>query len=192
MRFRTGHRRTSVNGSSGIARGRIGRTDVAYWLDDGWHSWPEVVRAGTAAAGLYARCGCYIAGNIERLRDAVVPVEVARMFGTPEWIQRLVDVGLWRTEEAGYRDMKYFPLNPTVEKVEQRKRQAADRQARYRKTRQSRGSNASRNGVSTLPPAPLKGGGLVEPHPYPTGAHECDRCTLPPQHSVHRLVGGPS
>lgn len=164
---------------------------MAYWLDDGWDSWPEVVRAGTAAAGLYARCGCYIAKNIEALRDAVVPFEVARMYGTPEWIQRLVDVGLWRTEEAGYRDMRHFPLNPTAEKVEQRKRLAADRQARYRKTRQSRGSNASRNGKPTLPPTPLKGGGLVEPHPFPEGKHECDRCNWPPQHAVHRF-GGPS
>src|SRR4051812_43518258 len=39
------------------------------------------------------------------------------MYGTSEWIQRLVDVGLWAVEGDGYRDTRYFELNPTAEKV---------------------------------------------------------------------------
>lgn len=92
---------------------------MAYWLDDGFDSWPETVMAGTAPAGLYTRCGSWIARSIAngKLADAVVPGAVARMYGTSEWIQRLVDVGLWAVEGDGYRDTRYFELNPTAEKV---------------------------------------------------------------------------
>lgn len=168
---------------------------MAYWLDEGWHNWTEIDEVGTAAAGLYARCGSYIA---DRQTDGFITAARARMYGTPEWIGRLVEVGLWTVEENGYRDMRYFQLNATKAEIEERKKKAAARQQRHRdasksRTRKSRSSDASRNALLTTPPTPKKSrGGLVEPHPYPSGAHECDRCTLPPQHSVHRLAGGSS
>lgn len=130
---------------------------MAYWVDEGFHGWPEVVRAGTAAAGLYSRCGSYIA---DYLTDGHIPAEVARMYGTSEWCARLVDVGLWTVEEHGYYDTRYFPLNPDAETVKERRKKAADRQKRYRekrddkKTRHSRASNASRNASLTPPPTP--------------------------------------
>lgn len=124
---------------------------MAYWVDDGFDSWPEVVRAGTPAAGLYCRCGSWIARN---LTDGFVPTEVARMYGTAEWIGKLVDVGLWAMEEHGFRDLKYFPLNPSAETVRKRRADAAARQQRARERRRSevtRDSRASHKGGHARP-----------------------------------------
>lgn len=134
---------------------------MAYWLDDGFDSWPEVVRAGTAAVGLYTRCGSWIARN---LTDGFVPLEVARMYGTAEWIARLVDAGLWTIEEQGYRDQRYFPMNPTAEKVRKRRTDAAERQRKLRERRNGKQTRESRvtNGGSHASPAPSpkgEGGG---------------------------------
>jgi hypothetical protein len=129
---------------------------MAYWLDDGFDTWPEVVRVGTAAAGLYVRCGSWIART---LSDGHVPGEVATMYGSAEWIRKLLDVGLWETEENGYRDVRYFTMgNPPAEKVRARKVAKAERQRRWlEKTRERRGSrppkDASRDLPADLPPA---------------------------------------
>lgn len=163
---------------------------MAYWLDEAWHRWPEIAEAGTAAAGLYSRCGSYIA---DCGTDGIVPAAVARMYGTPEWIARLVEVGLWAVEERGFRDLRYFPLNPTVEERDRRKRQAADRQARYYakkgKTRQQRNSDASSDASVTRSPYPPPSGvraGARGAHRYADdGTGVCEACGLIPQHGSH-------
>lgn len=146
---------------------------VAYWLDDGFDTWPEVVRAGKAATGLYTCCGAWISRNIGNgsIADAVVPAEVAAMYGTPEWVAKLVAVGLWRTDEAGYRDVKYFTMgNPPADKVAARRKADADRKARWRENRDKSRRDTTRDsgvrhsdspGVRPLSPAlpPLKGEG---------------------------------
>lgn len=124
---------------------------MAYWLDEGWHRWPEIMRAGTGAAGLYARCGSYIADS---RTDGFIESAVARMYGTPEWIQRLLDVGLWQVEEHGFRDTRYFPLNKTAAEIEKAKAAAVARQRRHRSTRESRVTDASRHASLTKPPFP--------------------------------------
>lgn len=105
---------------------------MVYRVDDGIDTWPESIRAGRAAMGLYLMCGAWICRGISNgtVADAVVPVEVATMYGTREWIARLVSVGLWTHVEDGYADRRYFDQNPTPEKV------AADRKAK--KERQER------------------------------------------------------
>lgn len=129
---------------------------MAYWLDEGFDSWPEIDDAGTAAAGLYARCGAYIA---RAKTDGFIPTSRARMYGTPEWIARLVEVGLWTVEEHGFRDTRYLELNATKAEIEERKADAAARQRRSRASRVShtdvtRDSRASRS----APSPPPKGG----------------------------------
>jgi hypothetical protein len=163
---------------------------VAYWLDEGWHNWPEIDVAGTAAAGLYARCGSYIA---DAQTDGFISAARARMYGTPEWIGRLVDVGLWTVEEGGFRDARYFPLNATKAEIDERKKKAAERQRRYRrkpKTGESRMSNASRDASVLAPPSPKKKG-LLEPHPFEASGHAGGCCNLPESHPVHRRSTGP-
>jgi hypothetical protein len=122
---------------------------VAYQVDDSFDTWPEVIRVGTAAAGLYLRCGAYIARN---LTDGHVPLEVATMYGTREWCSKLVEAGLWEADEAGYRDVYYLAtkdgakLNPTRAEALVRKEAARDRTRRWREGRK-RGNRAQ-------PPAP--------------------------------------
>lgn len=105
---------------------------MAYWLDDGFDTWPETIRAGKAATGLYVCCGAWIARNISNgtITDPVIPAEIATMYGTPEWVAKLVAVGLWKVEGTGYQDVKYFQMgNPTAELVRKRRAAAARRQA---------------------------------------------------------------
>lgn len=151
---------------------------MAYWLDDGFDTWPEVVRAGSAAAGLYVRCGSWIARNTQ---DGLVPTEVATMYGTPEWVAKLVAVGLWSTEQAGFRDVRYFEMgNPTAEKVRARRQADADRKARWRDkkqmsrrdtTRDSARSHTVQPRVNPLSPAlPPSKEGQGTHAPAPLGA----------------------
>lgn len=172
--------------------------DMAYWLDEGWHSWPEVVRAGTAAAGLYARCGSYIA---DHTTDGAIPAEVVRMYGTAEWARKLCDVGLWTVEGDGYRDMRYFPLNQSREVIEKRKADAAERQRRKRRrndeqTRESRVTTPVTTRVTSRPPSlPPKGGKevgavLPTPHAYTDdGSGTCSSCVLPQTNKIHTRKG---
>jgi hypothetical protein len=166
---------------------------MAYWLDEGWHRWPEIYRAGTAAAGLYSRCGSYIA---DTQTDGFIPTQVAQQYGTPEWIGRLVDVGLWVVEEHGFRDTRYFPLNKTKAQIEEAKRKAADRQARYmagkRAPRKSRGSDVSTDASATTPPSPAspngegggRAGGRHKPDLDPMSGY-CRTCDFPAAHRSH-------
>lgn len=149
---------------------------MAYWLDEGWHRWPEIMRAGTAAAGLYARCGSYIADS---RTDGFIESAVARMYGTPEWIQRLVEVGLWQVEEHGFRDTRYFPLNKTAVEIEKAKAAAAARQRRSRATRESRVTSPSRHASVTMPPSP----------PPSEGRAGTGRCPVHPGWPVDKCGG---
>jgi hypothetical protein len=141
---------------------------MAFLLDDDWDNDPRVVRAGTAAFGLYSRCGMWVARH---LTDGFVPAEVATTYGTREWAAKLVDAGLWTTAVDGYQMADYLTLNPSAKKVRKRREQYADRQRRWREaqTRDKRGSNASRN---ASPSPPLKGRGTARLRrcaPSPTG-----------------------
>lgn len=97
-------------------------------LDDNWDTERMVIRAGSAAFGLYVRCGMWIARN---LTDGVIPPEIAAAYGTPEWIRRLLDVGLWETHADGYLDPHHLKRNPTAERAAVRREQKADRQKRW-------------------------------------------------------------
>lgn len=162
---------------------------MAYWLDDGFDTWPETIRAGTSAAGLYVRCGAWISRNTH---DGHVPNEVAAMYGTPEWVAKLVAVGLWEVEGAGYRDVKYFTMgNPTAEVVAQRKAQAAERQRRFRDakkgvtpsvTRDKRVSSTVSHSSPALPP--LKGEGGAGPR----AQARCKTCANPMDSPYHRNI----
>lgn len=159
---------------------------MAYWLDDGFDTWPEVVRVGSAAAGLYVRCGSWIARNTQ---DGIVPAEVATMYGTTEWVAKLLAVGLWSTEQAGYRDVRYFQMgNPTAEKVRARRQADADRKARWREkrhqsrrdtTRDSQQSHGVTDAVIPLSPAlpPSKEGQGRAPARARGAAHARDNPT---------------
>lgn len=176
---------------------------MAYWLDEASHRWTEIDEVGTAAAGLYWRCGSYIA---DEGTDGFIPTARARMYGTPEWIARLVEVGLWAVEEKGFRDTRYLELNATQEEKDKRKAAAAARQRAYQHrkskpatskdadasvTRNSRGSKAS-DGASPYP-SPLRGDrarGKAQGHPFADdGTGVCSVCNLIAMHRNHVIDG---
>lgn len=165
---------------------------MAYWVDDGFDTWAEVAQAGTAAVGLYIRCGAWIARNLVngRISDAVVPGEIAGMYGTVEWRRRLVDVGLWAIEGSGYRDLRYFDLNPTLQQIEAKRARlaAAGRKGGLAKRKPSKRQARASPSLDSLPlPSTKEEGGRPSPHSYEADGHECRWCPLPETHPVHQL-----
>lgn len=135
---------------------------MAYWVDDGIDTWPESIRAGRAAMGLYLLCGAWISRGISNgsVLEAIVPVEVAAMYGTREWIARLVSVGLWEHVADGYADRRYHAMgNPTAEKAAAQKEAKRKRQEKWLE-KARRGRDASQDGSRDIAPSlpPPKGG----------------------------------
>ena len=167
---------------------------MAYRVDDGIDTWPESIRAGTAALGLYLRCGAWICRAIGGglIADAVVPVEVAAMYGSKEWITRLCDVGLWVHVEDGYADRRYFDLNPKPEKVIADREAKRKRQDRWLAKRRGEDASltASRDASQDdAPPLPkIRGGGrrgATRPTPPDAATPRC------PTHPFSPLPCGP-
>jgi hypothetical protein len=113
-------------------------------IDDSAHSHPKFLRAGNAALGLWMRCGSYSA---QHLLEGAVPKAVAKAFGSPAQIRKLVVAGLWH--EAGH-DCKRCPQpaegymihdffeggrNTTKAQHEANKKSAAERAAKSRATK---------------------------------------------------------
>lgn len=124
---------------------------MAFSVDDAWDNGPEVTRAGTAAFGLYCRCGAWCARN---LTDGFVPSEIAAAYGTPEWARKLVDAGLWEIVEGGYRDPHYLKRNESRDQVLRRRRADAERKRKWRE-RSRRDSEKSPKGSPTRSPRSL-------------------------------------
>jgi hypothetical protein len=109
-----------------------------FQVEDDFYDDPAANRAGTAALGLYYRCGNYVA---RKLLDGFVPADVSTLYGTPEWVRKLTDVGLWLAVPGGHDMPRYHSHgNPTRAKV------LADREAKSQ--RQQRWLENQRNGRS--------------------------------------------
>jgi hypothetical protein len=102
-----------------------------FQMDDGTDTESRVMQAGTAAFGLYSRCGVWVSRN---LTDGFVPVEVAGMYGTREWIERLVATGLWSPVDGGFGMPDYLEGhgNWSAERIRAHRAAAAERKARSR------------------------------------------------------------
>lgn len=122
-------------------------------LDDKWHNHPKVVKAGNAAAGLWARCGDY---SSEHLLDGFVPIDVARAYGTAREITRVTQAQLWQPCTGGFLIRDFLEYNPSAEQVR------ADRAATLERVHKFR---AKRNGVT-------RGGrnGAPDPEPEPSSS----------------------
>jgi hypothetical protein len=104
-------------------------------VDDGFHSHPKVLAAGNEAAGLWVRCCSW---SSQHLTQGVIPSEIVALYGSPEAAQRLVDVGLWRVTDGGYKVRDFLRYNPSKKRVEQDRADAAERQRRAREARKAR------------------------------------------------------
>ena len=155
-----------------------------FLTDDNFDDDPAVARAGTAAMGLYYRCGIYVAGH---LLDGFVPSEIAAQYGTPEWAKRLTDAGLWETVPGGHLMPLYFGHgNPSREKVLADRKAKAERQQRWLEKQRNPSSSqrrvsrpstrpshsASRDGQKddALPPSLRDGSGRAAPNGPARGA----------------------
>jgi hypothetical protein len=115
-----------------------------YQVDDTFYDDPAVARAGTAAVGLYFRCGIYVA---QHLLDGIVPTEIAAQYGTPEWVTRLTAVGLWETVPGGHYMPHYFAHgNPARDKVLADRKAKSQRQQRW--LEKTRNASTSQRRVS--------------------------------------------
>jgi hypothetical protein len=112
-----------------------------FQMDDSLYDDPAVSRAGTAAFGLYARCGDYVARH---LLDGFVPSEIAVQYGTPEWTRKLTDAGLWEDVPGGHFMPRYLKDNPSRAKVEKEREDKAERQRKWLEKQRNPSSESRR------------------------------------------------
>jgi 5-methylcytosine-specific restriction endonuclease McrA len=105
---------------------------VAYALDDEWENGRMIRQAGTAAFGLYTRCGLWIARQGPEGTDGFVPADLAADYGTREWAAKLVAAGLWEVVEGGFHDPHYLKRNPSAAQVAKRRATWTRKQALFR------------------------------------------------------------
>lgn len=138
-------------------------------IDDTFPHHAKVIAAGNAAIGLWARAGAW---SMQQLTDGFIPDHVIASLGTRTEARRLVTVGLWVSEDGGYRFHQWAPRQPSRDQVLAEREAAAERQQRARErakeVRESRRDNtepvtdASRRdsrsdkGVSHGPPDPTR------------------------------------
>lgn len=118
-----------------------------FQMDDGFDSEERVGRAGTAAFGLYSRCGVWVARN---LKDGFVPDWVAAQYGSAEWARKLVEVGLWTAVDGGFMMPDYLTThrNKTSARVEEERAMKAVRQANWLAAKKQNHSSKSKRGSS--------------------------------------------
>lgn len=98
-------------------------------VDDGFHSHAKAITAGTAALGLWVRCGSWSAHH---LTDGFVPANVAREFGSAAQVKALVTAGLWLAADGGFRFNDFTDYNPTSDHVKAERDAAKERQRKAR------------------------------------------------------------
>lgn len=144
-----------------------------FQTDDTFGDCLEARQAGTAALGLYYRCGLWSALH---LSDGLIPSVVVADYGTTEWVRKLVDAGLFLVVEGGFLMPRYLGDNPSREKVLKQRAAKAVRQAKWLEAHRSpsstprrvssRSNNASRDASvdvsvdATLPLPSPKGEGV--------------------------------
>ncbi|KAJ3617294.1 hypothetical protein Zmor_008836 [Zophobas morio] len=121
---------------------------------------PKFVAAKNAALGLWVRAGGYAA---QHLTDGIVPGAIAKMYGTPGQVRKLVEVGLWHEHghrcshakclqpgPGDYAIHDYLDYNPTRADVQARREREAEKKRRYR----ARGEQLPLDEPDRTPPPP--------------------------------------
>lgn len=102
-------------------------------VDDDLFDHPKVRAAGTAAMGLWVRCGSW---SGRYLTEGWVPRDVALRYGTLRQAEKLAAVGLWvegeRDGERGWLFHQFLDRNPTRIKVENDRFAARERKQKSR------------------------------------------------------------
>lgn len=100
------------------------------WLriDDRVRTHPKIVKAGPAAAWLWF-CGvCYCREHLTDgfIQSGMVPTLAPGLTAVKKHVAALVNVGLWHSEQGGYRVHDFLDWNPSRAQVEEQR--AQDRQ----------------------------------------------------------------
>lgn len=104
-------------------------------VDDNLAFHAKVVAAGNAAMGLWVRAGSWSA---QQLTDGKVPPHiVSALGGTRAHAKRLVEAGLWLLDDDGYRFHQWDERQPTREKVEAERAEAAERMRKAREAKRA-------------------------------------------------------
>ena len=102
-------------------------------VSDGLATHPKVLAAGQAAAWLHVAGLCYAA---QHLTDGAIPDSSLSGLGqftrgrVRKLADRLVEVGLWERNGAGYAIHDYLDYNPSRSSVEERRKAARERMAK--------------------------------------------------------------
>jgi len=157
-----------------------------FQMDDTFDTSEQVMHAGTAAFGLYARCGLWSA---RERRDGYVSSAIADLYGTREWSERLVGAGLWLPAPGGFvmPDFLDRHRNLSADTLAARKAAAAERQARARErkrvtrdvTRDSPVSHGVSHAVTHASPSPSP--------PTGDGGARTRATPTPPTCEIHAL-----
>jgi len=117
-------------------------------VDDHFHSHPKILDLGLEAIGLWTLAGSW---SGEQLTDGFIPARlIARLGGSQETTQALVDAGLWEVREGGFIFHDWDAHNQTkAQVIESREawRSKKEKQRGYR-------TSANKDDVSSLD-APL-------------------------------------
>lgn len=127
-------------------------------IDDQFPTHPKVIRAGLEGRALFVTSLCYSA---QHLTNGFIPNEVTPLLTATSGvtdalpaIEKLVTVGLWELCEGGYMIHDFLVYNPPADKIIEKRRKNADRQARFKSSHNAK-SNGVSNGVSNTTPVPV-------------------------------------
>lgn len=124
-------------------------------LDDQFFRNRKARAVGKDGRSLFLASCCYAAAG---LTDGFIPKgDIAVLCADAEVrapvAKKLVDAGLWHEVDGGWQIHDFTDMNPTAEEVKERRRQAKERQTKWRQ-RKNASRNASRDGVSHGHPVP--------------------------------------
>lgn len=134
-------------------------------VDDGWWSHPKVLQLSDAAQALWLRAGSW---SMKHLTDGEIPaysLSVLRAKRRP--IAELLAVELWTKNDDGYAFHDWMKYQPSKEKVEQDRSDAAERQRKHREKSPAKSRRDSHDPDPTRPDPTLKEAKASSPHTIP-------------------------
>jgi hypothetical protein len=145
-------------------------------VDDKLHDHRKARAAGATAMGVWCLAGSWAADN---LTDGFVPATILTRWGRPRDANRLVEVGLWHTDEQdgekGWRFHEWHERQPSrAQKLEERAVKAEAGRVGGLRSGQSRREAKAKHGASVLvepPSRPVP----TRPDPDPSGNASSDK-----------------
>lgn len=163
-------------------------------IDDHAPEHPKLLRAGRDASWMWVQGLAYCSRN---LTDGEIPREAVEGFAGRRSLQfaaQLVDVGLWKQTETGFRVHDYLDYNPSADQVAAKRKATTERVQNWKATHghvgKKRTSNAATNAPVTALPTRSEQVINTAPDPDPDPQEERTAATPPPA-PVEDSIPGP-